>query len=129
LAAIRASKGPTRSLCPDGPDRELLAVVQPSRAQRQIIFKFKIEQGPKLGEIPVRLPDETEKVKELYNDSIIGFNKFGKEAIRVTVDGTAGSASQGKTCQLHLKTAILPAHPRIKNRPAQSHRKLYLCGP
>jgi nitrate reductase beta subunit len=68
------------------PDRELLAVMQLFRAQRQIIFKFKIEQGPKLAEIPVRMPDGTEKVQELYNDTIIGFNKFGKEAIRVTID-------------------------------------------
>jgi hypothetical protein len=34
----------------------------------------------------VRLPDGNEKIQELYNDTIIGFNKFGKEVIRVTTD-------------------------------------------
>ena len=56
------------------------------RAQRQILFKFKIEKGPKVAEIPIRLPSGKEKVQELFNDTIIGFNKFGKEVVRVTVD-------------------------------------------
>jgi nitrate reductase beta subunit len=68
------------------PDRELLAVMQLFRAQRQILFKFKIEKGPKVAEIPVRLPSGKEKVQELYNDTVIGYNKFGKEVVRVTID-------------------------------------------
>jgi nitrate reductase beta subunit len=56
------------------PDRELLAVLQLFRAQRQILFN------------PVRMPDGKEKVQELFNDTIIGFNKFGKEVVRVTID-------------------------------------------
>ena len=35
------------------PDRELLAVLQLFRAQRQILFRFEIEKGPKVAEIPV----------------------------------------------------------------------------
>jgi len=68
------------------PDRELLAVLQLFRAQRQILFKFKIEKGPKVAEIPVRMPSGQEKVQELFNDTVIGFNKFGKEVVRVTID-------------------------------------------
>jgi nitrate reductase beta subunit len=68
------------------PDRELLAVMQLFRAQRQILFRFEIEQGKKIGEIPVRMPSGKEKIQELFNDTVIGFNKFGKEVVRVTID-------------------------------------------
>jgi nitrate reductase beta subunit len=68
------------------PDRELLAVLQLFRAQRQILFKFQIEKGPKIAEIPVRMPSGQTKVQELYNDTVIGFNKFGKEVVRVTIE-------------------------------------------
>jgi nitrate reductase beta subunit len=69
------------------PDRELLAVLQLFRAQRQILFKFKIEKGDKkVAEIPVRLPTGREKVQELYNDTVIGYNAKGKEVVRVSID-------------------------------------------
>jgi nitrate reductase beta subunit len=68
------------------PDRELLAVLQLFRAQRQIIFRFQIEQGPKVAEVPVILPSGKEKVQEIYNDTIIGFNKFDKEVVRITIE-------------------------------------------
>jgi nitrate reductase beta subunit len=68
------------------PDRELLAVLQLFRAQRQILFRYQLEKGPKIAEIPVRLPSGKEKVQELYNDTVIGYNKFGKEVVRVTID-------------------------------------------
>lgn len=68
------------------PDRELLAVMQLFRAQRQILFKFKIEKGPKIAEVPVRMPDGKTKVQQLFNDTIMGYNKFGKEVVRVTVE-------------------------------------------
>lgn len=68
------------------PDRELLAVLQLFRAQRQILYRFKIEKGPKVAEIPVRMPSGEEKVQELFNDTVIGFNKFDKEVVRVTID-------------------------------------------
>jgi nitrate reductase beta subunit len=68
------------------PDRELLAVLQLFRAQRQILFKFKIEKGPKVAEIPIRMPDGKIKVQEVFNDTVLGFNKFGKEVVRVTID-------------------------------------------
>lgn len=67
------------------PDRELQAVLQLFRVTRQILFRFEIIKGPKVAEIPVVLPDGTEKTQEIHNDTVIGYNKFDKEAIRVTV--------------------------------------------
>ena len=68
------------------PDRELLAVLQLFRAQRQILFKFKIEKGAKVAEVPVKMPTGEIKVQQIFNDTVIGFNKFGKEVVRVTID-------------------------------------------
>lgn len=68
------------------PDRELLAVLQLFRANQQIVFKFQIEQGPKVGEIEVTMPDGTSRTQELFNDTVIGFNKLGEEVVRVTVE-------------------------------------------
>jgi nitrate reductase beta subunit len=68
------------------PDRELLAVLQLFRANRQIVFRFEIERGPKIGEIEVTMPDETTRTQELFNDTVIGFNKLGEEVVRVTVE-------------------------------------------
>ena len=68
------------------PDRELLAVLQLFRAQRHIIFRFAIEKGPKVAEVPVVLPSGKEVVQEIYNDTVIGFNKLGKEVVRITIE-------------------------------------------
>ena len=68
------------------PDRELLAVLQLFRAQRQILYRFQIEKGEKIAEVPVRMPSGEVKVQELFNDTVIGFNKFDKEVVRVTID-------------------------------------------
>jgi nitrate reductase beta subunit len=68
------------------PDRELLAVMQLFRASQQIIFKFKIEKGPKVAEIENTLPSGKKKVQEIFNDTVIGYNKQGKEVVRITVE-------------------------------------------
>jgi nitrate reductase beta subunit len=68
------------------PDRELLAVLQLFRAQQQIIFRFEIEQGPKVAEIEVTMPDGTTRVQEIFNDTVIGYNKLDKECARVTIE-------------------------------------------
>ncbi len=68
------------------PDRELLAVLQLFRANQQIVFRFEIEQGPKIGEIEVTMPDGSSKTQELFNDTIIGFNRLNEEVARVTVE-------------------------------------------
>jgi nitrate reductase beta subunit len=43
-------------------------------------------QGPKIGEIEVTMPDGSSKTQELFNDTVIGFNKLGEEVVRVTVE-------------------------------------------
>jgi nitrate reductase beta subunit len=68
------------------PDRELLAVLQLFRAQQQIIFRFKIEKGEKVAEIPVTMPNGKQQVQEIYNDTVLGFNKFDKEVVRITIE-------------------------------------------
>ncbi len=68
------------------PDRELLAVLQLFRATQQIIFKYEIEQGQKVAEIEVTLPSGEKKVQEIFNDTVIGYNKLGNEVVRITVE-------------------------------------------
>ena len=68
------------------PDRELLAVLQLFRAQRQIIFRYEIQQGEKIAEVPVRMPNGVEKIQEIFNDTIIGYNKFDKMVAKMTIE-------------------------------------------
>jgi nitrate reductase beta subunit len=67
------------------PDRQLLAVLQLFRAQRQILFRYEIQEGKKIAEIPVKMPSGKTKVQELFNDTVLGYNKFGKEVARLTI--------------------------------------------
>ena len=67
------------------PSRKLLAVLQLFRSTRHIIFRFEIEYGEKVGESKVKMPDGSKKTLELYNDTIIGYSKQGREVVRVTV--------------------------------------------
>ncbi len=68
------------------PDRELLAVLQLFRASQQIIFEYKIKPGPKVAEIEVTMPSGQKKVQEIYNDTVMGYNKLGKEIVHITVE-------------------------------------------
>ncbi len=68
------------------PSREFLAILQLFRAQRDIIYKYDIKKGEKLYEREVTLSDGSVKPLEVYNDTVIGYNKKGKECVRVTVD-------------------------------------------
>ena len=68
------------------PDRELLAVLQLFRANQQILFRYEIEEGEKVDEIEVTLPSGESKVQEIYNDTVIGFNKLNEEVVRITVE-------------------------------------------
>jgi nitrate reductase beta subunit len=60
--------------------RELLAVLQLFRASQRIVFSYEIEEGPKAEEVVV-----DGRVREIYNDTVIGFDSQGGEAVRVTV--------------------------------------------
>lgn len=68
------------------PDRELLAVLQLFRATQQILFSYSVIQGEKSAEVPVTMPDGSTKVQEIYNDTVIGYNKFQQEVVRITVE-------------------------------------------
>ncbi len=68
------------------PDRELLAVLQLFRANRKIIFDFKIEEGEKVAEFEVTMPNGEKKTQELFNDTVIGFKKAKQEVARVTIE-------------------------------------------
>jgi nitrate reductase beta subunit len=68
------------------PDRDLLAVMQLFRTTQQIIFRYEVIKGKKVAEIEVTMPDGSSKAQEIFNDTVIGYNKFGVEAVRVTVE-------------------------------------------
>jgi nitrate reductase beta subunit len=68
------------------PDRELLAVLQLFRATQKVIFKFKIEQGKKVAEIENTLPSGKKAMQEIFNDTVIGYDKLGTEVVRITVE-------------------------------------------
>ena len=62
------------------PSRELLAVLQLFRTTQKMIFRFEIEAGP--------LVHETEingQPWQMYNDTVIGLDAKGREAVRLTV--------------------------------------------
>ena len=68
------------------PDRELLSVLQLFRTTQQIIFKFRIEKGRKVAEVESTLPSGKSAVQEIFNDTVIGYNKSGREVTRITVE-------------------------------------------
>lgn len=63
------------------PDRELLAVLQLFRRSNQIIFRYKIDEGPKVFETEIHGKPFT-----MYNDTIIAYNQSGKEIFRTQVE-------------------------------------------
>ncbi|MBI2165049.1 MAG: nitrate oxidoreductase subunit beta [Chloroflexi bacterium] len=63
------------------PDRELLAVMQLFRATQQIIFRYEVIQGAKVFEGTV-----AGRKWEMFNDTVIGFGKDGKEVCRLSVE-------------------------------------------
>jgi len=63
------------------PDRELLAVLQLFRRSSQIISRYEIKKGPKVYET------ERDGTKfEMFNDTVIGFNRADKEIFRTQVE-------------------------------------------
>ena len=63
------------------PDRELLAVLQLFRRSNRIIYRYEIQEGPKLYEGMLRGRKVT-----LYNDTIVAYGREGEELFRTTVD-------------------------------------------
>ena len=63
------------------PSRELLAVLQLFRASQKIVFRYEIVEGKKVFETTI-----DGKKWEMYNDTVIGYGKSGKEVARVAVE-------------------------------------------
>jgi nitrate reductase beta subunit len=68
------------------PSRELMAILQLFRAQREVIYKYQIKKGPKIYEKKVTLSDGSQTGLDIYNDTVIGYNEKGKECLRTTVE-------------------------------------------
>ncbi len=62
------------------PSRELLAVLQLFRTTQKMFFRFEIEEGPLVLETEIN-----GKPWQMYNDTVIGFDAKGREAVRLTV--------------------------------------------
>ncbi len=62
------------------PSRELLAVLQLFRAGQKIIFRYEIEEGPLVSEQTIN-----GRPWEMYNDTVIGFDKNGTVVVRLAV--------------------------------------------
>lgn len=63
------------------PSRRLMAILQLFRTTQKIIFKYEIIEGEKIFETQIN-----GKKWEMYNDTIIGYSKNGKEIVRTTVE-------------------------------------------
>ena len=63
------------------PDRELLAVLQLFRRSNQIIARYEIEEGPK-----VYQTEYHGRKFEMFNDTVVAFNRAGKEIFRTAVE-------------------------------------------
>lgn len=68
------------------PSRRMLACLQLFRVTRTIIYRFKVEEGQKIGESEVTLPGGKKKTLEIFNDTVIGYDSKGREVVRVTVE-------------------------------------------
>jgi nitrate reductase beta subunit len=63
------------------PDRETLAVMNLFRKTQKIIFKYGIQEGPKVWETQINGKHFT-----MYNDTVIGYGKNGEELCRTTIE-------------------------------------------
>jgi len=63
------------------PDRELLAVLQLFRRSNQIIARYEVKDGPK-----VYAATRNGKKFEMYDDTVIAFNRRGQEIFRTQVE-------------------------------------------
>jgi nitrate reductase beta subunit len=63
------------------PDRELLAVLQLFRRSNRIIYRYEIEEGPKVFETTIHGRPFT-----MYDDTVIAFGEKGEELFRTRVE-------------------------------------------
>jgi len=57
-----------------------MALLQLFRATQTIVFNFEVKEGPKIRDVTVK-----GKTWSLYDDTVIGYDRAGKEAVRVSV--------------------------------------------
>ena len=62
------------------PSRRLQAVLQLFRTTQRIVYRFEVVNGDKIGEMNV-----AGKTMELFNDTVVGFDRNGKEIVRQSV--------------------------------------------
>ncbi|MDE3094869.1 MAG: nitrate oxidoreductase subunit beta [Chloroflexota bacterium] len=62
------------------PSRRLQAVLQLFRTTQRIVHRFEVVNGHKIGEMNV-----AGKTMELFNDTVVGFDRNGKEIVRQSV--------------------------------------------
>ncbi len=62
------------------------------RKDRKIVFKYKIEKGPKVFETMLRGKKFT-----MYNDTVIGMGRRGKELFRSTIEEPVYIRSKERT--------------------------------
>ena len=62
------------------PSRELLAVLQLFRATQRIVFRFRIEPGPKVRDAVIG-----GRPWSMYDDTVIGYDRDGNEVVRLSV--------------------------------------------
>jgi nitrate reductase beta subunit len=63
------------------PDRELLAVLQLFRKDNRIVFRYAIEEGPKVFETEIHGKPFT-----MYDDTVVAFDEHGNELFRTRVE-------------------------------------------
>ncbi|GFO82627.1 MAG: hypothetical protein A49_22540 [Methyloceanibacter sp.] len=63
------------------PDRELLAVLQLFRRSNRIIARYELKEGEKVYEV-----EQDGKKFEMFNDTVIAYNRKGKEIFRTQVE-------------------------------------------
>ena len=64
----------------EAPSRKLMALLQLFRATQTIVFNFEVKEGPKIRDVTVK-----GKTWSLHDDTVIGYDRDGKEAVRVSV--------------------------------------------
>ncbi len=62
------------------PSRELLAVLQLFRTTQKVIFRYEIIEGEKVFETTIH-----GKPWAMYNDTVVGYDRDGREVVRVSV--------------------------------------------
>jgi nitrate reductase beta subunit len=63
------------------PSRELLAVLQLFRTTQTMLYRYEVKEGPKVYETAI-----DGKPWAMWNDTVIGYDARGREAVRVTVE-------------------------------------------